>query len=153
MTRSIAYCILIIVGGVSIILIATKPEWVSDDNKFLLNFVNHELINVLGVILAITLASAAQIHLAFNRIEERYKVRNALEKSRRELRQDTYWLIALFLIGVAIAVVKPICGDSRYVAGFFNMAALFILLFHVLLLISLTNLVFAIEPEFPDEDA
>ncbi|MGH1417550.1 MAG: hypothetical protein ACRBCJ_01695 [Hyphomicrobiaceae bacterium] len=151
MNKGLAYGILCAFIAASIALIAARPEWVDDSNRFFREFVNHEFINVLGVILAITLASAAQIHLAFNRIEERYKVRNALEKTRGELRNNAYWLIGLFLFGVVIVVTKPVVCSGPTGQAFFNLTALLVLVWHVLILVSLTQLVFSIESEFPDD--
>lgn len=152
MTKGMAYGTLLAFGLLAMILMASRPDWASDSNRFLRDFVNHELINVLGITLAVTLASAAQIHLAFNRIEEQHRVRNALEKARRELRQSTYWLISLFVAGVAVVAIKPVAsGDSATAQTFFNMLALFVLLWHVLIMVSLTQLVFTIEPEFFDD--
>jgi len=149
MTKGMAYGTLLAFALLSIVLMAARPDWVSDQNIFLREFVNHELINVLGITLAVTLASAAQIHLAFNGIEEKYKKRDALKRSRSELRQDTYWLISLFVAGVAVVTIKPIAAaGSATDQAFFNMLALFFLLWHVLIMVSLTQLVFAIEPEF-----
>ena len=119
-------------------------------SKFVL-FVNHEFLNVLGVILAITLASAAQIHLAFNRIEERMGQPGGLSKSRQNLRKAAYWLIGLFLAGIAIVVTKPIACCGPVGEGIFNSFALVILVWHVLILISITELVFAIPPLNQDD--
>ena len=152
MTKGMAYGTLLGFALLSIVLMAARPDWVSDANGFLRNFINHELINVLGITLAVTLASAAQIHLAFNRIEEQHRVRNRLERARRELRQSTYWLISLFVIGVAVVTIKPIAANSPTSEAFFNMSAFLVLLWHVLIMVSLTQLVFAIEPEFFDDD-
>lgn len=152
MGRGLAYGILLAFAVVAFALMAARPDWIGDNNRFLRDFVNHEFINVLGVTLAITLASSAQIHLAFNRIEEMHRVRNALEGTRKTLRQSTYWLISLFLVGVAVVTIKPIAASGEVGCAFFNMAALFILLWHILILISITQLVFAIEPEFFDDD-
>lgn len=152
MTKGIAYAILLTFVAVAIAIIAARPDWVSDTNGFLKNFVNHEFINVLGITLAVTLASAAQIHLAFNRTEEFYRRRDILEGARSQLRQSAYWLISLFVAGVTIVVIKPIASVDSTSEAVFNMAALFVLLWHVLLLVSLTQLVFTIEPEYFDDD-
>jgi hypothetical protein len=152
MTKGLASGIIVAFVTMSLCLMAARPDWIADSNRFLKDFVNHEFINVLGITLAVTLASAAQIHLAFNRIEEQHKVRNALEKSRARLRSNVYWLITFFAIGVALVTIKPIASLSLTSEAFFNMAALTILLCHVLIMTSLTQLVFAIEPEFFDSD-
>lgn len=152
MTRGIAYAILIAFGTLALVLVAARPDWAGDQNKFLRDFVNHEFINVLGITLAVTLASAAQIHLAFNRTEEAFRAPNGLRRARIELTRAVYWLISLFVAGVAVVAIKPIASTGSPTGeAFFNMAALFVLLWHVLLMISLTQLVFSIEPVILEE--
>lgn len=152
MSRTLFYLILLIFGSTLLILVAVRPEWVSDQNTFLRDFVNHEFLNLLGVILAITLASVANIHLEFNKIEERYQ-KAGLSQSRMNIKKAAYWLIGLFVIGVIIVTVKPLINQGPVGEGITNSAALLIVLWHVLILIILTQLVFAIPPHFNrDED-
>jgi len=146
MNRTIAYTSLLVLAAFLASVSICAPTAISDENAFLGSFVNHEFLNVLGVILAITLASVAGIHLEFNRIEERYEQVGALKKSRASLAKAAYWLIALFVIAVVIVVVKPIVASGDASQAFFNSAALVIFLWHILILISLTQLVFKIEP-------
>lgn len=150
MSRPLAYGILVVFGALGIVLAATRPEWVSDHNRFLAGFVTHELLGLLGVILAITLASISSIHLEFNKIEERHGKRG-LSKSRKNLSKSAYWLIALFVIAVVVVILKPLLCDNPAAQALMNMAALLILLWHVLILISLTQLVFAIEPDIKSD--
>lgn len=92
MSKSLGYIILLCFAAASVAVISSHPEWVGDNNSFLKNFVNHEFLNLLGVILAITLASVAQIHFQFNQIEERAGKRG-LTKSRANLSKNAYYLI------------------------------------------------------------
>jgi len=149
MSKSLAYLTLLVAAATLVVISVAKPMYLSDANGFLRNFVNHEFLNVLGVFLAITLASVANIHLAFNRIEERHSKRNALVKSRQNLKKTAYWLISLFCVGGLVVIVKPVACTSEISVALFNSAAIIIVLWHVLILISLTELVFRIEPEFP----
>jgi hypothetical protein len=71
--KTVGNVTLIVYVAVAICVASTQPHWVDDSNPFLKNFVNHELLNLLGVILAITLASVVNIHFEFNKIEERTK--------------------------------------------------------------------------------
>jgi hypothetical protein len=148
MTRAVAYCILMAYAATAIALVAARPDWISDANGFLKNFVNHEFLNVLGVTLAITLASAANIHLAFNKIEEDFDTPGGLARSRSDLKQNAFALISLFLGAVALVLIKPVAASVPVGEAVFNMAAIGILLWHVLLLLSLVQLVFAIPPQF-----
>ncbi|WP_415279882.1 hypothetical protein [Brucella sp. BZ] len=142
-----SYLILLMAGIALSTISLVSPQYISDNNQFLKNFVNHEFLNILGVILAITLASVANIHLAFNRIEERFNKKNGLVKSRQNLKKAACWLIALFIIGGIIVIAKPVAISGDVSEALFNSASLVVLLWHVLILISLTELVFRIEPE------
>jgi hypothetical protein len=146
MSRPVAYLNIFGFSALSVVLVAARPDWVSDQNRFLHDFVGPEFLGILGVILAITLASIASIHLEFNKIEERYQ-RRGLSKSREGLTKSAYWLIGLFLAGVLLVTIKPLLSGGATAEGLANMGALVILLWHVLILIALVQLVFAIPPE------
>ena len=148
--KVIAYTILILFFAVSISLIAARPEWVGDSNAFLKTFVGSDFLNILGVILAITLASIANIHLEFNKIEERYQ-RKGLDKSRDNIKKNAAWLIGLFCLGVLIVIVKPLICGGEVGTAIANMAALGVLLWQILILISLNQLVFAIPPHIEQQ--
>ena len=96
--------------------------------------------------MAITLASVANVHLEFNKIEEKYQKRG-ITQSRANLAKGAYWLIGLFLLAVVLVTLKPILCGGETAQAIINMAAITIVLWHVLILISLTQFVFAIEPE------
>jgi hypothetical protein len=146
MTRSIAYCTLICAVAIVIVCAVYNPELISDKNKFLHDFVNHELIGILGIILTITLASAANLHLEFNKIEERYQ-RRGLTDTRKGVRQGAYFLIALFIFGVLLVLTKPVFAFGDASETVFNGFALITLLWNVLILLELTQLAFAIQPD------
>ncbi len=149
MTRTIAICALICAATLVVVIAACRPEWLSDTNDFLHNFVNHELLGLLGIIMTITLASAASLHLEFNKIEERFKQRG-LKKTRHGVTQDAFCLIGLFFISVLIVVIKPIVGHGEVAEAVFNGAALVILLWNILILVEITQLAFAIQPDIKD---
>jgi hypothetical protein len=54
MTRNIAICSLLIVGGVLVTIVAARPSWLSDKNDFLSDLSGRDILPILGVILAIT---------------------------------------------------------------------------------------------------
>jgi hypothetical protein len=149
MNKTIAYCIIITLSATLLIISVVRPELLSDSNSFLHGFVNHELLD--GRDLRITLASTANIHLAFIRIEERHNAPGTLAKSRSNLKKATYWLIGLFITGAVGVVLKPISTNAATVEAIFNSGSLVILLWQVLILVSLTQLVFLIKPEFPTQ--
>ncbi|HTV30936.1 MAG TPA: hypothetical protein VMF32_24590 [Xanthobacteraceae bacterium] len=151
MSKTIAYCVLIVAAGIVIGCAINAPTLLNDDNKFLRDFVNYELLGVMVVILTITLASIGQLHLEFNRIEERYKKRNALIKSRQGVKMAAYFLIFLFLAAVLLVTLKPLLGKADWSITLFNGFGLIILLWNILILLELTITTFSIPPHIDDE--
>jgi len=133
----------------TIAVAAARPDWISDQNSFLKGFIGQEILNLLGVILAITLASIANIHLEFNKIEERYKKRG-LTKSRANLRLSSSFLIGLFVAALVLVTAKPLVINGPVSEGLVNMACMLVLIWHILILLDLTKLVFYIEPDLPE---
>lgn len=150
MTRSIAICSLIAALAVVLVCANYNPSFLSDKNRFMQHFVNHELLAILGIIMTITLASAAQLHLEFNKFEEKAK-RRFLTKTRQGVVHGAFSLIFAFLIAVVIVVLKPLLPHSEGAEALANGLALILLLFNVLVLLDLTQLAFAIRPQIDDD--
>ena len=143
---SAVYLALLIGSGLSILVIAAaRPSWIGEENQFLANFVNHEFLNLLGVILAITLASLSQIHLKLNEIEEKIN-KKVMAGSRAEVKSSAIWLIGLFVAAVIVVLVKPLIRECGIGAEFSNGVALWILLFNVLILSDGTLSIFGVGP-------
>lgn len=151
MRSTVAYCLLIVVGGSLMTMSVMSPSYLSDTNVFLKGFVTHELLGVLGVILAITLASAAQIHLTLNRIEEDYGQRKFV-KTRGNIKQAAHWLIALFATAVILLVVKSNIPMSEVACAICNSIALLIIVGEMLILLDITELIFAIPAIIKERD-
>ncbi|MEZ0170776.1 hypothetical protein [Microvirga sp. TS319] len=151
MSTSIAYCILICFAAIIVVLSIGAPNVLADSNSFLSSFVGAELLNILGVIVAITLASAAQMHLALNGIEERFNRRNSFVATRAGIRAGSYTLIILFAAAFLLVVAKPHVATTAWSQSLVNGAAIFIVLWNVLVLVALTQGVFALGPTLKDE--
>lgn len=145
-SKSVSWILLIAAGTIVIVLSAVRPNVLSDSNVFLHGFVGEGLLDVLGVILAITLASAGQLHLTLNQIEEKYG-KHSFPRMRSGMKQAATALIILFVLAILLVVVKPLAASTNWQQSLFNGAALFILLWNVLLLVSLTHGVFAIKAD------
>lgn len=148
---NIKHVILVVVAGVLMSVVAVRPAWLSDRNEFLQNFVNHEYLNILGVILAITLASLSQAHLTLNRIEEQ-RGYEFFGDTRREIKEAAYWLIALFMTGFVITLAKPLLCTSETTVAVANALAVFILTMYVLVLVDITMAMFDIKAEIHQDD-
>lgn len=148
MTRTIAYCALIVFFGAVCVAALAFPIVFSDHNSFLKGFMTHELLGVLAVIVSITLASTSALHLEFNKIEERFGVAG-LSRTRAGVKQAAYMLIVLLVAAVIVVAVKADHAWSDRGQAFLNGLGLFILFWNVLILLSITQAVFAIKPNLP----
>jgi uncharacterized protein YqhQ len=146
MTNTLSYCILLAVALLVCVMAAYSPGPLSDENSFLRGFVSHELLSVLGVIVTITLASSAQLHLTLNQIEERHQTEHAFLATRSGIRGAAFALIILFVLAVVLVVAKPLLASADWSQTLFNGAALLILVWNILILVSLTEAVFGLKP-------
>jgi hypothetical protein len=149
MSKAVSYCILVVAVGVVLALAACAPNVLSDENEFLKNFIGQGLLDVLGVILAITLASAGNLHLVLNQIEERHS-QQGFGRMRAGIRMAAAFLIGLFVIAIVLTVAKASLATAPWSQSLFNGFGLIVLLWNVLLLISLTEGVFAIKADLPN---
>lgn len=147
MNKTIARCIFIVLLGAYVTISISAPWVLSDQNNFLKQFVNHEFLNLLGIIVAITLASAANLHLEFNKIEDTAG-REFLSKTRASVKRSASWLIGFFSLGFLLVIAKPLVPVGEIITAFINGLAVVIVVFNILVLIDLTQLVFKIGPMF-----
>lgn len=149
-SKCIPWCILIVAAGSVLCLSAATPDVLSDKNIFLKGFVGDGFLDVLGVILAITLASSAQLHLSLIHIEEK-NGKSGFYRVRKSLKEACSCLIYLFVFSLVLVVVKPMLSFSNWSQSLFNGSALFVLIWYVLILISITEGTFAIKAEIPEK--
>ncbi len=145
-----ALCAFIVAVGVWIVLSISAPWVLGDNNRFMRYFLSDKILSFLGVIVTITLASIANLHLELNKIEEAAG-RRGFPKARLRLRQSAAWMIAMLLITVALDVAKPLVNAGEIAASLLNGGGLLIVIFNVLILIDVTQMVFQIEPNFSSE--
>jgi len=149
-SKTVALCAFIVSVGVWIVLSVAAPWVLGDNNRFMKDFLSDKLLSFLGVIVTITLASIANLHLELNKIEQ-MAGRRGFPRARLRLRQSAAWMIAMLLGAVALDVVKPLVSAGEIVASFLNGAGLLIVIFNALILIDITQMVFQIEPNLPPE--
>lgn len=145
MTKSIAWMALIALAGILGAASFCAPYYLSDQgNTFFKNFVTHELLSVLGVIVTITLASAANLHLEINKLRDRTE--EEFEEARVAIRLSSYSLIGAFVLAGLLVMIKPVLLDTPTVSALINSAVIIIMIFSVGVLADLTAAVFDIPP-------
>ena len=111
-------------GKVISSIIVCRPHWLSE-NEFLKGFVNHEVIALMTVILTVTLASVANIHIALNKIVTRRFSGNAqLIKSANEVKKeitDNAWYIFWgFALTIIVLLVKGLNTNDELIVAIAN---------------------------------
>lgn len=143
MNSTIAFCLLIAATAVWVVLIAAAPSVLSDKNEFLRGFVNHEFLNFMGVVVAISIATTSNIYIELNKFQER--TGHPFSKSKRNIRMSAYSLLWALLVGVIVVVVRPLTGDGDQVRAFWNGAALMVMLFAGLILTDIIQAAFGLD--------
>jgi hypothetical protein len=151
MNNAVGSLILLVAGGAVIVISVCHPAALSDVNSFLKQFVNHEFLNIIGIIVAITTASAANVHLELRRLEAMYKFKDGFERTRNEVKRGAFALIVLFGSGVVLVVIKPLLPQNEHMMALINGAALLIILWNILVLWALVGLAFKVGPIDLDE--
>ena len=145
MNRTIAICTLVGWAALYAALVACAPWTISDGNAFLKGFVNEEFLGFMGVVVTITLASAANLYIELNKLEDKLD-EAAFQKSKSDVRHSAYALIGTLVAAILLVIVKPLLIENERTMAFINGVALTILLFAVMILIDLTQAAFSLDP-------
>ena len=150
MNSTVAQCVMVCATVAWVMLSVLSPWVMGDGNKLLCQFVSGGgFISFLSVIVTITLASAANLHLELNKLEERINKR-IFDKTRSSIRRSSYWLIIMLFFSIVLYVVKSLVDASEITQSFINGACLLIVLFSILTLADITQAVFAVEPSIDE---
>ena len=138
--------LLIVLAGVFVAMSVCQPEILAR-NTFLEGFINQEVLNIMAVIMTISIASIATIHIWFNELEDKHG-QKVFRAARREINQAAFYFIGLFLAQLLCLIVRslPIFGGSDVALSLFNGGSLLLLLCSVLTLMDIMGVVRALTP-------
>jgi hypothetical protein len=138
----------IIIAYTLFVAVATlcKPDFLGG-NSFLDSLVGPELLSLLAVILSITFASVANIHLALNRIIRRafgdvHEGQEAARPSREQINSNAWLLFYAFLVCAAALFLKSLAPDSDTIKSAMNGVAIGSLLVNVLVFRDIYSTIF-----------
>lgn len=117
------------------------PESLGDGNGFLGGFVNHEFLNFMGVIVTITLASIANLHIELRK-KEREAGEEFLAKTRVAVKKSAFSLIWALFLSVVLVVVKPLLPEADVWRAIANTFSIAIILWGILVILDITKLAF-----------
>lgn len=144
MSSTVAVVILILWGAIGVSISVTAPYPLSDQNAFLKGFVNHEFLSFMGVIVTISLASATNLYLELNKLEERLDM-EAFTRSKCGARDSAYALLAMLAVSVVIVVLKPLMAVNHHWEAVMNSAAIAVIMLAIMILIDLTQAAFSLD--------
>lgn len=144
--KIIYICVWLCSAAVLLLLGLFRPEWMGSKNAFLTSLVGTEILHIYGVFVAISLASAAQMHLALNYLEEK-KNRIVFDGTRRELRSSCLWLLLIFVAAIISLIVKSLVSSSEIVVSLINCINIWLLILYVTVLWDMTRSIFSIRAQ------
>lgn len=106
-------------AGVTISIV--RPKFLSD-NKFLSDFINHEYINILAVIVTVSMVSVVQLHLEYTRIERRFKAK-VFQLPRKAINDAALLLTSLLVFAFILSFLRAsFTGIDTFVSVIFTLA-------------------------------
>lgn len=135
---------LIVLAGVTVSVSVWAPYLLAH-NKFLTDFIEDQILNILAVIMTISIASIATIHIWFNELESKHD-KKVFGQARREVNQSATIFIGLFVAEVALLIVRSFFDGNDIAISIFNGAAMLILLGSVFTLADLMGVVKELTP-------
>jgi len=145
MNRTISICLIISWIAVTIVISVVQPSILSDKNEFLKGFVNHELLSFIGVVVTITLGSAANLFIELNKLDDKAG-ESVFSRTKKTVKDSSYSLIWALISSIVLVVIKPLIRGGDGAIAFVNGLSLTIILFSVLVLIDLTTAAFNLDP-------
>lgn len=147
MTKALTRVAMLIAIAAWSYIVLKSPAMLSDSNTFLKSLVGPDLLAVLGIMVTITLGSAASIHFELNKLEERQGSPGKFPKARKALHRSVYSLLFLFVSAVALLVTKGGLPPRDTIGqALVNGGALLIVLFNALVLFDITRMAFVTGP-------
>lgn len=142
--KTIYIVTMIVLAGVVISMSVCAPH-ILVKNEFLHGFVNHEVLAIMAVIMTISIASIATIHIWFNELESKHGKR-VFGNARKEINQSAFIMIWLFVGQTLLLVVRSLFLENDVAISLFNGGAVLLLLASVITLLDVMGTVKSLTP-------
>lgn len=149
--RPIQTIAILILTALFVALSICSPDFLSK-NKFLVDFVNHEYINVLSVVVTVSLVSVTQIHLEYSRIERRFKVK-VFEEARKTINLGALLLTSMLVLSFVISFIRAELIGNPIAVSLIHGISLITVITCVFVMYDLVRTVYVLASDEPvDED-
>lgn len=143
MSKINSWMIFIILNGFLLLISIKEPSYLSDRNDFLKDFINHNLLNFLGIIITITLASTANIYSELTK-KEQLAGSEIFTGTKHRVKQSAISLIACLALAVVVVFSKSFSNDSQIFQSICNSLGLSLIAWGILIILDITKLSFKI---------
>lgn len=116
-----------------IFCITWRPEYLSDENTFLKEFVDQDLLAFLGIILTLSLSLLAQLFISVGKLSEKLDSTAATD-IRDELRSTAKVLVGVFFVSLLVVFAKPILPSTEVWVASINALVVWLVVFYSLIL-------------------
>lgn len=139
---ALAWLRLLILASLLVGIALIYPTVLSDENEFLKDFLDNDLLSTLGFIAAVTLASIGNMHLQIRQFEtEREK---NFPETKKSLKLSAGTLIILFAFAFILVVVKPLLPCTYLFQGLANSVSILIVYVYLEVLWDITFATFKV---------
>ena len=140
--------LLIALAAVLTCVVTYRPEWLSA-NTFLDEFINHEILALFAVVLTVTLASVANIHLAINRmIAQSFRndetARRMANGIKGEIRDNSRIIFISFFAALFALIIKDLIPDETLHIAIANGFLIWVLVLNLLTIMDVYNVVYGL---------
>lgn len=147
--RILPFVTLLVLAALFTLIAACEPAILAK-NQFLNDFVNHEYINVLAVIVTVSLVSVTQIHLEYSRIERRFKTR-VFQDARSTVNTGALWLTSLFVFSFVLSFGRAAMSNNDVVISLIHGMALLTILCAIFIMYDFVRIVYVLATDEPIE--
>ena len=148
--RPLQTATILILSALFIALSVCTPELLSK-NLFLKDFVNHEYINVLSVIVTVSLVSVTQIHLEYSRLERRFIVK-VFEEARKTINLGALLLTSMLVLSFVISFIRAELIHSPVSVSLVHSISLITVLICVFVMYDLVRTVYVLASDEPVDE-
>ena len=135
--------LIIAIATILLSISVCAPFYLSDENKFFVEFVSQDLLSALGVMLTIVISLAGYLHFELNNLEE--KTGGNFDKTRSKVKLSVNTLLVVFGCAFIVVILKPIVAvDSLHWQAVFNSLAIIFMMINISVLIDLSGTIFKI---------
>lgn len=145
--RKVPLIFLIVLAGVLTVVSIFRPALLSQ-NQFLVDFINHNFVSVLTVIVTVTLVSITQVHLEYTRIERRFRAK-VFDIPRRSLNVGTFILCTSLFLGFLLSFLRAEFQNNDVAVAFIHSLCLLIIFEVIFIMYDIIRTVYALASEEP----